>query len=144
MRKTSLAAFEKIRTSGMLKTRRGQAYACLYEHGPMTAMEATHQVGINGLWKRFSELRTLGLADEFGERDCKISGMPASVWDVTDKIYDPADLAKLKPVHLWVIKKKGKVGRAYTSEEQARGEWSAKDGDLLKVTVKDVFEHPDS
>ncbi len=135
MRHTSEAAFERLRVSGVLKTRRGQAYATLYERGPLTGMELERFSGVPGMWKRLSELKALGLAAEVGERACSVTGQPAILWDVTDHLLEDSDYERLKPLIFFVVKKEGYRGIAYAHERQARKEWTPEKGRLYKVRV---------
>jgi hypothetical protein len=83
IRETSVEAYEAIQESGVLSKRRWQAYNYLFHNGPLTGQELCRQTGVNGLWKRLSELQEMGLAKECGERPCKVTGMTAILWDVT-------------------------------------------------------------
>lgn len=83
MRDTSKEAYEYICSSGILSKRRTQAYAHLYECGPMTAQELTVDSHVPGLWKRLSELENVHVVKIIGERKCRVTGMTAILWDVT-------------------------------------------------------------
>lgn len=81
MRATSLRAYEEIRENGKLSERRWQAFDALFHHGPCTGQELCKIVGIPGLWKRLSELKRLGFAQEVGEKICTVTGMESIAWD---------------------------------------------------------------
>ena len=86
-RSTSREALAYIESSGILGKRRTQAYRFLFDHGPMTANELSQHAGnLSGLWKRLSELRSMGMVREMGERKCAITGRQAILWDVTEKL----------------------------------------------------------
>jgi hypothetical protein len=80
----SKQAFESITASGVLSARRLETYQGLYEHGPMTARELDKLLGRTGLWKRCSELESMGLVRAVETRECSVTGQAATVWDVTD------------------------------------------------------------
>jgi hypothetical protein len=88
-RQTSIDAYNKIRASGLLSKARWQVYNVLYWHGPMTAAELDEYLKkeLNrergGFWKRLSELRDCGVAEEGGKRICHETGSEAILWDVT-------------------------------------------------------------
>lgn len=92
MRQTSVEAYNDIMVSGLLGKRQKDAYAVLYENGPLTGNELSLKMGIPGQWKRCSELKKRGLALEVGERLCSVTGRNCITWDVTDKL--PTKLTK--------------------------------------------------
>lgn len=99
VRKTSKKAYELVLHSGLLGKRQKQAYHVLYECGPLTGNELSEKMGMYGQWKRCSELKKRGLAEEVGERKCSITGMNCITWDVTDLLPDRVLNAKQKK--LW-------------------------------------------
>lgn len=103
VRQTSLAAYITIRDSGILSQRRWEAYSALYQHGPVTANELCQKAGVTGLWKRLSELKQLDLVKEVGQSTCSITGMTATLWDVTDNV--PASFTRPKS-RIQILKEK--------------------------------------
>lgn len=94
VRQTSHLAYSTIKNNGLLSKRRWEAYSALYEHGPITANELCQKAGVTGLWKRLSELKQAGLAKEVGQATCAVTGMTATLWDVTDHV--PTDYVRPK------------------------------------------------
>lgn len=103
IRETSKAAYNKIKSQGLLSERRMEVYHTLYMFGPLTASElsellpkkVSRTIGSN-VHARLGELRQLGVAKEVRERKCEISGQNVIEWDVTDKL--PGKLNKqIKP-----------------------------------------------
>jgi len=88
-RRTSVAAYTKIKDQGLLSTRRFQAYEALYHHGPLTAAECWKKcpgAQIDSIRPRMAELRDLGVIVEVGEKECSVTGMRAILWDVTEAL----------------------------------------------------------
>lgn len=75
------ARFIAPRVTGLRK----QCLAHLRSHGPRTADETAAELGISllSIRPRFSELRSMGLIRETGERRDNESGTPAMVWRAT-------------------------------------------------------------
>ncbi len=98
-RKTSLYAYNKLKTGGqdggsLLSWMRWAVYDFLYQHGPATGREVDAGLAKPGetrtsYHKRLSELRACGVAEEVGEKTCRVSGERAIAWDVTDAAPDP-------------------------------------------------------
>jgi hypothetical protein len=93
VRQTSMDAYKSIKDNGLLSERRWQVYDVVFKHGPMTSGEAFGHlnagVPLRNLTQsraRFTELRECGVFAEVGERDCKVTGHNAIVWDVTDRL----------------------------------------------------------
>lgn len=82
VRKTSVEAYDYIRASGVLGERQMRAYDCLYSQGPLTARELSDRAG-EGMWKRLSELKEMGLVEEVGEVKDPDTRMTVILWDVT-------------------------------------------------------------
>lgn len=92
IRQTSVDAYHAIRDEGLISKRKFEVYEILFHHGPLTAHEIVYmarskyplanQTGFNA---RLSELKTLGLAIEVGEKINPVSGKLNYLWDVTDK-----------------------------------------------------------
>jgi hypothetical protein len=93
MRETSNAAYQAIKASGLLSSRREQAYDITYEHGPGTAGELRKKSGVDGLWKRLTELRDMGLVYEVQERQCAVTDKVVIEWDTTN-CFAPKKLVK--------------------------------------------------
>lgn len=91
VRQTSKAAYNAIRTNGLLSKRRWQVYDFVYHHGPCTAKEVTSALrkgdeDSGGYNTRLSELRDAGVVVEVGTRKCASSGHTVILWDVTDSL----------------------------------------------------------
>lgn len=110
MRHTSVVAFKKFQASGMAKTRRGEAYAMLYAKSPLTGSELAHECKVPGMWKRLSELKTMGLVIETETRTCRRTGATAYAWDVTSHIPDNWTYARPKARTFYGVKLRGKAG----------------------------------
>ena len=84
-RATSIKSYREIKREGKI----GELQEIVLRHlralGDSTAQEINHNVGLDGLWKRFSELRDLGLIEESGKRRCSVTGKTAIVWRVKEK-----------------------------------------------------------
>lgn len=91
VRQTSIDAFNAIKDSGLLSTRRWQVYEYLFKNGPCTAKQVTGNLrsGLQdsgGYNTRLSELRRMGVVQEVGKVECPESGHNVILWDVTDKM----------------------------------------------------------
>jgi len=101
-RPTSTIAYNAIRESGTLSKRRWEAYEALFRHGPMTGQELAQLTSTPGMWKRCSELETLGLVRPLTTRPCGVTGREAIVWTLTDATA-PLDTAQKRVDNrLWV------------------------------------------
>lgn len=47
---------------------------------PLTGREICVSAGIEGLWKRLSEMRRMGIVIEKGKRQCTITGKTSLTW----------------------------------------------------------------
>jgi hypothetical protein len=47
---------------------------------PLTGREICMNSGIEGLWKRLSEMRKMGIVVEKGKRRCSVTGKTALIW----------------------------------------------------------------
>lgn len=102
-RRTSVAAFDEIKESGLLSERRFQVYEALFNHGPCTANELRkylstsmpNNINLN-IVTRLGELRDMGVAYEVRERPCRMTGMTVIEWDVTERL--PRKLVKPKKI----------------------------------------------
>jgi hypothetical protein len=79
MRHTSLQAYADM-LGGTIGKRQLQAWVALQQWGPLTGQELDRYGEKRGLWKRLSELKSLGLVEELEPRTCRITGKAALVW----------------------------------------------------------------
>lgn len=93
MRQTSIDAFNKIKSEGLLPIRRWQVYDILFNHGPATGNEllihfrkkyGTLYGNSPVVTSRLGELRDIGVAQEIGTKVCSITNQKVIEWDVTD------------------------------------------------------------
>jgi len=94
-RKTSIEAYNKIKADGLLSALQFSIYSKLYDGGPMTQGELWHKYfqyfQRHSVAPRFAELKERGVIEGVGERPCRLTGVNAIVWDVTDQLpHDPA------------------------------------------------------
>jgi hypothetical protein len=77
-RRTSIDAFHRIESEGLLSKRRFEVYSALFLHGPATIAEVCARVATpaseRSFSPRFAELRDMGVVYEVGERVCSITG----------------------------------------------------------------------
>ena len=89
-RQTSIDCYNEIRANGLLSKRRLQAYQCMLNVSPCTAGELEKEFnlkyGLRGVWKLLSQLRDMGVVEEVGERDCRITKRNVIEWDLTDRL----------------------------------------------------------
>ena len=85
-RRTSMVAYQKIKTNGLLTKARMQVYEWLFENGPATATDIEVALESNHAHKRLSELRDQSVVDEVGERKCLITDHTVILWDVTENL----------------------------------------------------------
>jgi len=111
VRRTSIAAYNEIKASGLLSKRRLEIYEVLYLSGPMTANEVFRALYKNDMGPenaasnsaaRFSELRDIGVIQEIRERTCQVTGMNVIEWDVTDQL----PIKRIQKVSRKAMKKK--------------------------------------
>lgn len=93
VRQTSIEAYKRIKSEGLLSTRRLQVYEMLFVHGPMTQNECWDfiavtmtQVSKQSVGPRFAELLERGVIQIVGKRECKLTGYNCLIWDVTDQL----------------------------------------------------------
>lgn len=79
-RTTSLEAYADLIAGGVITERQALAWVTLHRDGPMTGRELDEAAGARGLWKRLSELKSLGLVEELAPRLCRVSHRAALVW----------------------------------------------------------------
>lgn len=86
-RRTSIDAYNTIKSNGLLSKRKWEVYTCLYEHGPLTQREATDLLKAEGssITPRFAELERLGVIAGVGQK-ISSTGMTVDLYDVTDRI----------------------------------------------------------
>lgn len=125
MRQTSVEAYRKIKDSGVLSTRRWEAYHALFHHGPLTGQELARLTGVPGMWKRCSELEQVGVVYNSCVRPCKVTGQEAIAWDVTANVPTQDYQASKGTEVFYLVKAPGKIGRAFNNEEQAVREYQA-------------------
>jgi hypothetical protein len=108
-RRTSIAAYNEIKESGLLAKRRLEVYDVLFHHGPLTAGELLQLMAsrvskgaASSSWKRLSELRDAGVIEETKERICQVTGMNVIEWDVTDQL----PIKRIEKVSRKAMKKK--------------------------------------
>lgn len=113
IRETSREAYDRIKAEGLLSERRFEVYEITFLHGPGTAGELsqhTHKQNRNNFATRLTELRHQGVVREVGERECKVTGYTAIVWEVTDDLPVPfkretkAKFLDLTPEELAVLR----------------------------------------
>lgn len=80
MKSTSLQAWEAITATRKISERQRQVIQILRHDGPSTGAEISQRAGVPGLWKRCSELKTMGVIREAGTRSCRVTGFNATVW----------------------------------------------------------------
>ena len=133
-RSTSTAAFNAIRASGMLSKRRWEAYEALHRHGPMTGQELARLTGTPGMWKRCSELETLGLARPLETRPCGVTGRDAIVWALTDRTTPLTPGDKPTDTRLWV---------AFSDVAMTMGTVSSNRGEIAGILEDMKQDDPD-
>lgn len=81
-RETQRAAFAKAEATA--ENNRALLFAALKEHGPMTADETGHRVGLGPFEARprMSQLHRRGLIEPTGDARPSDNGNPATVWRV--------------------------------------------------------------
>lgn len=102
-RSTSINALREISASGLLGKMQLEVYSALEQNGPCTANELfqfmerscgpvkRNQANIT---TRLGELRDRGVAEEVNRRECSVTKMTVTVWDVTGNL--PKKIAKAK------------------------------------------------
>jgi len=96
IRQTSIDAYNEIKKNGLLGKRQWQVYEIVSEHGPLTMNQMFRKIdeqtnhcnpmNHGSFGTRLSELRNLGVIEEFKEDTCPITGRKVIFWDVTDKL----------------------------------------------------------
>lgn len=118
-RQTSIDAYRKIESEGLLSKRRFEVYSVLFKHGPLTTGEVWWNyfkdfgISQNSINPRMSELVTAGVVCEVGTRECSITGQTCIQWDVTANL--PIKYEKPKKIKCEQCK-----GKGYHIEQQAK------------------------
>lgn len=131
VRRTSRDTYNHVMASGIVGKRRKEAYALLYEHGPMTAQELQLIATTPGLCKRLSELRDMGLVLEQGERPCAVTTRNAIVWDVTNALPTGPYVRPAKPNSIEALLTRIEELEAENAELRSR----------LRTRQGDLFSH---
>ncbi len=84
MRSTSIESYRDLVGSGRIGKLQQDVYNVVFNDGPGTAKELARVSGIDGFWKRLSELRRVGVVEEMGKRTCSITGKKAIVWKTSE------------------------------------------------------------
>jgi len=137
MRKTSLETFRKLIASRSL----GRTYEVVIENlircRGLTAKEICKKAGRDGLWKRLSELKRLGLVEEVGVRKCSVTERPALVWRLAKK--PPSKSVKLvdkKNKWFIVLAAKAKQATAFKDVKKAEQFASARGFAVIEAVEK--------
>ena len=91
-RDTSVEAYNKIKSNGLLGKMQFEVYHAVYNFGPCTSAEAYVHMNKSALTPitqsraRFTELRNKGVLKELGMRDCTVTGQHVIVWEVTKEL----------------------------------------------------------
>lgn len=91
VRATSVLAYNEIKDRGLLSHLRWKVYDCVFRLGPITSAEVDDQLKAPGqlrpgFHKRLSELRSLGVVRETGDRRCRVTGRRAVQWIATGRL----------------------------------------------------------
>lgn len=96
IRSTSISAYNEIKENGLLSKRRMQVYEALVECGPATGGEVFRAMkikfGIGSLptnsntTTRLGELREMGVAEEIGRRECRVTNQTVILWRAVDAL----------------------------------------------------------
>jgi len=84
VRDTAKAAAANMQSIGKAQTIRETVYACLKQHGAMTADKCAEITGLDFLnvRRRMSELAKINMIEDTGERLPSSYGKPSIVWGV--------------------------------------------------------------
>ena len=103
VRQTSIDVYREIEASGLLSKTRQDVYSYLFHNGPLTAGEifmGLNKVLVKGsVCARLTELERLGVILEVGVKPCSLTGMTATLWDVTNQL--PIKSEELKAKKIW-------------------------------------------
>lgn len=134
---TSLEAYAHLIVNGLLSERQLEAWIALEQWGPMTGRELDEQAGTRGLWKRLSELKSIGLVKERTVRLCRISHRAAIAWEhVKGEPSEPYRKPTSRPHYLLVITATGKI--VYAGGNQGNAEAAARQHQAEVVKAREV------
>jgi len=90
-RSTSIRAYKKICEQGLVTKMKWKVYDALFCYGPATANEVFYTLGLNArnaanITTRLSELKKMGITKKIGKRNCTVTGMYVTLWEVTKKL----------------------------------------------------------
>lgn len=99
MQSTSLEAYLKIKSLGLLSPRRFEVYEVLAKYGAQTQSEVFSKLGLIGEKRvcytpRFAELERQGVIRVVGEKACSVTGKNCKIWKVTDELPRPFKIEK--------------------------------------------------
>jgi hypothetical protein len=87
---TSLNAYNTLKNKGFLTGLQSKVYNTLFNNGPLTQGEAWNEYlseyQRHSIAPRFAELEKMGVIRTVGERPCRLTGVVALEWDVTDHV----------------------------------------------------------
>lgn len=90
MRNTSLDAYNALKSNGFLTGLQGKVYDVLFHNGPLTQGEVWNEFLVDyqrhSIAPRFAELEKIGVIQTVGERPCRLTGVTALIWDVTNHV----------------------------------------------------------
>lgn len=87
-RETSKRAYAELLASGAIRGQQERVLGSIVRRGPSTSGELLSWMEIENVnaWRaRFTELQARGLIHEITQRECKITGRLAVVWDYTGR-----------------------------------------------------------
>lgn len=92
-RDTSIAAYNAVKSSGLVGQAMKNCYQTLYDHGPLTANEMwtyyllpQYKYGQRTVTPMTAKLRNMGLIYEVRERKCRTTNITVIEWDVTTNL----------------------------------------------------------
>ena len=120
-RTTSLEAYADLVAGGVITERQALAWVTLHRDGPMTGRELDDAAGARGLWKRLSELKSLGLVEELAPRLCRVTRRAALVWRACSPVatVEPTSTAERRRT-FYVTLHMGKPAHVSSTHEEAR------------------------
>jgi DNA-binding MarR family transcriptional regulator len=80
LRDTSIQAYHELKATGKLSALQSLVLDALRKCGPMSGREIERATGINGAWKRCSELQRMGYVTSTEKRTCTVTGKQVYVW----------------------------------------------------------------
>lgn len=90
IRDTSVEAYHKIQSNGLLSQLRFAVYSYVFKNGPCTIRQAIIDMSTKNatysISTRFSELEKIGVLKTIGITTCKYSGNDVLLWDVTSAL----------------------------------------------------------